>query len=381
MYVCLTAFVRWQVMLTIHQPSSSLYECFDRLMLMAPGGRTTFFGNVEDAVPHFSKLGYPLPPLWAPADHFIELLIEPGTAEKLCEAWVSSGKVEPAMTVPVQEIEGQLQGLSKMPPLLYQIYVLLPRSYKRLRRSVLKKMNVKTHLALSLVWGIIYWQVGNQVEERISDYVSAVFFIIAHWSATPLFQGLNNFPREKEMLIKERASKVYTIEAFFSSQVIAEMPVLLVLPFFFFLIIWPMAAMPLEAVLPAFLLIALNIQVCSAMSMAISAVCMDGEVAISVAIVVMVYQMCAGGYFADMSLLPSWIAWLRFTSVYYYTFGAMLRLLVKPFGDEVYQKAMEKHSFSELGYLWEVLILVGMTVAFRLAAYVQLRISRKLKFS
>ena len=33
--------------------------------------------------------------------------------------------------------------------------------------------------------------------------------------------------------------------------------------------------------------------------------------------------MCAGGYFADMRLLPWWIGWLRYTSFYYFTFGAV----------------------------------------------------------
>merc|ERR1719454_706691 len=57
------------VMLTIHQPSSALYSCFDSLLMLGKGGRTAYFGPVSNAVPHFSKLGHPLPPLWAPSDH------------------------------------------------------------------------------------------------------------------------------------------------------------------------------------------------------------------------------------------------------------------------------------------------------------------------
>merc|ERR1712217_430943 len=131
-----------------------------------------------------------------------------------------------------------------------------------------------------------------------------------------------------------------------------------------------------------FLLIAVNIQVCSSMSMFISAACMDQDSAVSCAIVVMVLEMCAGGYFADMRLLPWWIGWVRFTSLYYYTFGACLRLLIAvPYGEHIHQRAINKYSFSELGYTMEVFALCGMIVVFRACAYLQLRSTKKLQFT
>lgn len=364
------------VMLTIHQPSSAHYACFDRLLLMGKGGRTAFFGHVSEAVPHFSKIGYPLPSFWAPADHFIEILSMEKTRDEVCSAWANE------FQLPTSVPKSRPSSKAPMPTFMDQVKVLLPRSFKRVRRSYLKSLNWKLHIALSLCWGVIYWGVGADVHHRITDFVGAIFFIVAHWSWTPLFQGLGNFPREKQMLTKERASKVYEIRSFFAAQVIAEAPVLLAFPLVFFAIIWPMASLPGQVVVQVFLMVALNIQVCSSMSMLISAACMDEEKAISTAIVVMVFQMCAGGYFADMRLLPVWIGWVRFTSFYYYTFGSVLRLMVAvPFGEELHHQALSKYSFSELGFAGEVLALMAMTIFMRLAAYVQLRCTNKLRFS
>lgn len=269
-----------------------------------------------------------------------------------------------------------------MPPFSYQLKVLLPRAFKRIQRSYLKRLNWKMQIGLALVWGFIYFGVGNSVSTRLNDFVGAVFFIVAHWSWTPLFQGLGNFPMEKDMLTKERASKTYTISSFFFSQVFAEAPILLVFPAVFFLIIWPMAALPWQVIVQIFLFIALNIQVCSSMSMLISAACMDQDRAISTAIVLMVLEMCSGGFFADMRLLPWWIGWVRYVSFYYYTFGASLRLLVAvPYGEDVHKRATEKYSFSELGYAGEVMVLCIMIVVFRVAAFLQLRSSKKLQFT
>jgi ABC-type multidrug transport system ATPase subunit len=365
------------VILTIHQPSSAIYATFDRLLLLGAGGRTAFCGEVSQAVPYFSKLGYPLPDLWAPSDYFIELLTDEDKRKEVCDAWEADPLHEQT-----PEKTPRPPSLAPMPTFTQQVKVLLPRSFKRITRSYLKALNWKLHICLSVTWGMIYFGVGLDVENRITDFVGAIFFIVAHWSWTPLFQGLGNFPKEKEMLTKERASKVYEIRSFFASQVLAEAPVLLVFPLLFFAIIWPMAALPYQVLVQTFLLVALNIQVCSAMSMLISAYCMDQDTAVSLAIIVMIFQMCAGGYFADMRMLPVWIGWIRFTSLYYYSFGAILRLLVAvPFGEKLHQEAIAKYSFSDAGYFWEVVTLCGMSLAMRLLTYIQLRVTKKLKFS
>merc|ERR1719421_2573414 len=102
----------------------------------------------------------------------------------------------------------------------------------------------------------------------------------------------------------------------------------------------------------------LNAQVCASFSMLISVVVMDQEASITVAIIAMVYQMCTGGYFADLRLLPSWISWCRFTSFFYYTNGLFLRLTLRdPYGPDVHALVMAKYSFSELGATWEVSLL------------------------
>lgn len=364
------------VMLTIHQPSSALYECFDRLLLLGKGGHTAFFGDVGAAVEHFSKLGHPLPSMWAPSDHYIELLSKENTRECICSAW--SAMDQPPGPAPTP----RPRDLAQMPPLKYQVRVLLPRQFMRTKRSYLTRIQLKLQLGLALTWGIIYFQVGLGLPKRVDDYVGAVFFVVAHWSWCPLFQGLGNFPKEKEMLTKERASKVYDTLAYFTAQVVAEAPLLLAFPLVFVAIIWPLAALPWQVLPQVFLIICANIQVCSAMSMLISAVCMDQDIGIATAIVVMVAQMCTGGYFADLRHLPWFIGWVRFTSFYYYSFGSILRLMLEvPFGAEIHQKALAKYSFSELGYVWELAVLVGMSVIFRILAFVQLRYSKKLKFS
>lgn len=51
------------ILCTIHQPSAMLFQRFDRLLLLAKGGRTVYFGDIgrnsEVLVDYFERNGGP----------------------------------------------------------------------------------------------------------------------------------------------------------------------------------------------------------------------------------------------------------------------------------------------------------------------------------
>ena len=55
------------VLFTIHQPSSEIFNSFDRLILMNKG-RVMFQGPVGDVPNYFGERGFPNPPNYNPAD-------------------------------------------------------------------------------------------------------------------------------------------------------------------------------------------------------------------------------------------------------------------------------------------------------------------------
>lgn len=59
------------VIATIHQPSSSTFELFDRLLLLMDG-YTIYQGPASKATDHFAKLGYVCPKFANPADYFLK---------------------------------------------------------------------------------------------------------------------------------------------------------------------------------------------------------------------------------------------------------------------------------------------------------------------
>lgn len=56
---------------TIHQPSTVIYNSFDKVMVLA-NGRVAYNGDTETLVPHFEELGFPFPANTNPAEFVLE---------------------------------------------------------------------------------------------------------------------------------------------------------------------------------------------------------------------------------------------------------------------------------------------------------------------
>jgi ABC-type multidrug transport system ATPase subunit len=61
------------VIATIHQPSTDIFNLFDRLLLLSEG-YVMYQGETQKATAFFGEVGFPLPALTNPADHYIEML-------------------------------------------------------------------------------------------------------------------------------------------------------------------------------------------------------------------------------------------------------------------------------------------------------------------
>lgn len=108
------------VSMVVHQPSYSLFQMFDDLILLAKGGLTVYHGSVRKVEEYFSGLGITVPDRVNPPDYFIDVLegmVKPSTSsgvsfEQLPVRWmVHKGyPVPPDMRRNEIFPEGQLSG-------------------------------------------------------------------------------------------------------------------------------------------------------------------------------------------------------------------------------------------------------------------------------
>ncbi|KAJ3312242.1 hypothetical protein HDV04_003285 [Boothiomyces sp. JEL0838] len=83
----------------IHQPRVEIYEKFDDILMIAPGGRTAYLGPVTSVQPYFENLGYVFDPRANPADVLMDILSGKGinpvkvhTSVELANLWAAEAK-------------------------------------------------------------------------------------------------------------------------------------------------------------------------------------------------------------------------------------------------------------------------------------------------
>lgn len=82
------------IIATIHQPSTSVFNGFDKFMLLSQG-RTAFYGTAAQAQEHFEALGHAMPTHTNPADFYLDLIntdfVDPTAVAQILDTWEQKG--------------------------------------------------------------------------------------------------------------------------------------------------------------------------------------------------------------------------------------------------------------------------------------------------
>lgn len=164
------------IIATIHQPSAALFETFDVLLLLARGGRTTYFGptgkDSTELLEYFAQNGAPCPPATNPAEHIVDVVQgRLGTDADWPQLWENSPQRQQAMEElseletmqPPPEKAGEEERLRDFAaPLGYQIRMVTERQVTALWRNPDYIWNkIGLHVSNALFGGFTFWMIGN----------------------------------------------------------------------------------------------------------------------------------------------------------------------------------------------------------------------------
>lgn len=90
--------------------------------------------------------------------------------------------------------------------------------------------------------------------------VGLLFFISVFWGFFPVFTAIFTFPQERAMLSKERESNMYRLSAYFVARTTSDLPLDLILPLLFLVVVYFMAGLRLRA--ESFFLSVLTVFLC-----------------------------------------------------------------------------------------------------------------------
>ncbi|KAK0644699.1 ABC-2 type transporter-domain-containing protein [Cercophora newfieldiana] len=230
------------ILCTIHQPNAMLFQQFDRLLFMAKGGKTVYFGDVgensQTLLSYFEAHGgRRCGDDENPAEYMLEI-VETGTNDK-GEDWHSVWKSSDEFCGVLAEIDHihQEQGSKALekdaegethsefavsfPDQVWAVTERIFQQYWRMPAYVLAKLLLG--VASGLFIGFTFWK-PELSQAGTRDIMFAVFMLTTIF--TTLVQQIQPlFVTQRSLYkVRERPSKAYSWKAFIIANIVVEMP-------------------------------------------------------------------------------------------------------------------------------------------------------------
>ncbi|KAE9465711.1 hypothetical protein C3L33_02410, partial [Rhododendron williamsianum] len=340
-----------------------------------PSGKRelAYFGKASEAMVYFSSIG--CSPLIAmnPAEFLLDLangnINDVSIPSELEDKTRVADDEKKKLMVPLP-IEEELKSKVYMSKREWgaswweQFSILFRRGLKERRHDYFSWLRITQVLTTAVILGLLWWQSDSNSPKDLRDQAGLLFFISVFWGFFPVFTAIFTFPQERAMLNKERAADMYRISAYFLARTSSDIPLDLLLPVLFLVVVYFMAGLRKSA--GPFFLTMLTVFLCivaaQGLGLAIGATLMDLKRATTLASVTVMTFMLAGGYFN----VPVFISWLRYMSFNYHTYKLLLKVQYENITHAVDGVKID-------GGLTEVCALLAMVVGYRLLAYLSLR--------
>ncbi|BAE62610.1 unnamed protein product [Aspergillus oryzae RIB40] len=237
------------ILVTIHQPSAQLFYQFDTLLLLAPGGKTVYFGeigeNASTLKEYFERYGSPCPNHMNPADHMIDVVSGRASTIDWRRVWLESPEYQQSLveldrlirdTASRESVDNPSSDDNEYAtPLWYQTKIVLRRMNIALFRNTNYVNNkIYLHIGLALFNGFSYWMIGNTVNDmQLRMFTIFVFMFVAPGVVNqlqPLF-----IERRDIYDAREKKSRMYSWKAFVTALIVSEFPYLCVCGVLYFL--------------------------------------------------------------------------------------------------------------------------------------------------
>nr|QUF59469.1 ATP-binding cassette transporter Abcg-like5 [Brachionus angularis] len=324
------------IVCTIHQPSSEVFEKFDRLCLLAEG-RLAYIGDSIEAGKFFSGQGFPVPSNYNPADHYIITLAMVPTRREECEQIIEKVCINFEKSNQMAYLNEDLKKANEMPSnpntkislknkISYKVNVfvqfiwLLWRSFlATIRDPFSTQIAVVQTIFIAVLLGLIFLRLKYD-QSGVQNMNGIMFLFLTNMSFTNMFSVLNTFPAEIPIFLREHQNGMYSVISYYLAKIITDLPKFIVLPFVFITINYWMSNLNND-VGKFFICVGVIILVANtaaSFGSLISAAAPSANAALGLSAPILVPLMIFSGFFLNNSTVPDYFIWLRYLSWFNY---------------------------------------------------------------
>ena len=341
------------IIATIHQPNSEIFAMFDQLMILSLG-RIIYFNSANMAVEYFDKLGYVCPKQTNPAEHFMKILSAENFMKsedegdilriakeryekaviKMSEYYESPEntfkcQVDSLSPQAIHLSQCNLSDMKYVAPWCLQFKYLLKRAFiNTIRSPETTVIRLVTTFVVVLLGTALYYNQTYEGYSAMQGRIGFQFYLLVFCLLESIQNVVLIFPEEREAFLREQASTLYDVSAYFMGKIIAEFPFNFVVPLLTILScfwLWNMN----DNHSYNFWINLLNFELMyfagTGFGLILSAIISDRGILISLVVIVMLPLLFISGFFANIE--PSHhILWLfQYISPCKYSFAAGMR--------------------------------------------------------
>ncbi|GJP35127.1 hypothetical protein CLOM_g19643 [Closterium sp. NIES-68] len=355
------------VICSIHQPRGSVFDMFDDIMVVA-GGKLVYSGPAGDAcLEYFKNQGHDCPLHSNPAEFLSDLVGTDHTSadteaqsaariQRLIQAFAAHSAAQTGSSTALAvsqdlqasladseeedgEEDGEGGGKSKRRLGLtaakadgagagfwQQFKILLVRAWRRqtTRDRATNVVRAMMNLTSAAIFGSIFWRMGFG-QTTIQDRMGLLQVAAINTAMASITKTLNVFPKERQIVERERAKGAYAVGPYFLSKLVAELPVTAFFPALFSMVCYPMTG--LHRTVPRFLkfLGATTVEsfTSSAMGLTVGCIAPTTEAAMALGPSIMTVFIVFGGYYVNADNTPAIFRWIPNASLIRWGFEAL----------------------------------------------------------
>ncbi|KAK0243883.1 P-loop containing nucleoside triphosphate hydrolase protein [Armillaria nabsnona] len=222
------------IVTTLHQSSSELFKHFGNVLLLTKGGRVAYSGPACDMLDYMTSVGFKCPSTMNPADFALDVVsvdlrdaeqeeLSRAKVDRLVEAFreqappVKDHKKTSGLPLDLKKYE------KKMSPLTTSLPILLKRGYLGfIRQTTVPEARFGNVLGLGIVSSLFFSPIGHNyisIQNRVGciQEILPLYFV-------GMLQNIAVYPVERDIFYREYDDGAYSIESFFITYVLLELP-------------------------------------------------------------------------------------------------------------------------------------------------------------
>ncbi|ORY53746.1 P-loop containing nucleoside triphosphate hydrolase protein [Rhizoclosmatium globosum] len=236
------------VVCSIHQPSPSTYQLFDKVLFLARG-ETIYFGpNNGEEVDYFEAIGHAIPEHVNVPDAVLDSInvdflgdeeLAKSRMDKFVANWKSSTNFASAKQAVDQDLSKHkardpspgkviLGSNDYAQPFWNQVAILTHRNFSNAIKNILMFwVRLVLYVAMAVLMGTTWWQMGN-AQNSVQSRINA-FFLSVGFLAFMSVAGVPAILEDRQVFYRERMNRTYSVGAYVLANTIVSIPFIYIL--------------------------------------------------------------------------------------------------------------------------------------------------------